>query len=133
MGAQGFAASIQGLGCMGMSCAYTDPDFRGSDEESTAVIHKAIDLGVTLLDTSNVYGPFTNEVLVGKLLHGLICCFVRYQQLLLRACSLRLLACWPCPCACINAVYGCDCSKLQFKVSTGCTVTLFRKSHSQFS
>ena len=55
---------------MGMSCAYTDPNFKGSDEESTAVIHKAIDLGVTLLDTSDVYGPFTNEVLVGRLLTG---------------------------------------------------------------
>ncbi len=55
--------SAQGLGCMGMSQAYGDP----SDEaESVATIHRAIDLGVTLLDTANVYGAGANEELVGR-------------------------------------------------------------------
>jgi aryl-alcohol dehydrogenase-like predicted oxidoreductase len=57
-----------GLGCMGMSVAYTGA---GSDEaESIRTIHRAIDLGVTLIDTAEVYGPFTNEELVGRALKG---------------------------------------------------------------
>ena len=56
-----------GLGCMGMSWAYgTDPDA----DDPNAVIGRALDLGVTLIDTSDVYGPFTNEELVGKALAG---------------------------------------------------------------
>lgn len=54
------------LGCMGMSMAYKDMSSPVTDEESIATIHKALDLGVTFLDTSDVYGPFTNEELVGK-------------------------------------------------------------------
>jgi aryl-alcohol dehydrogenase-like predicted oxidoreductase len=50
-----------GLGCMGMSQSYGTPD----DEESVATIHRALDLGVTLLDTADSYGPHTNERLVG--------------------------------------------------------------------
>jgi aryl-alcohol dehydrogenase-like predicted oxidoreductase len=57
-----------GLGCMGMSWAYGE---EGRDEaQSTAVIRRALDLGVTLIDTSDMYGPFTNEELVGRALQG---------------------------------------------------------------
>ncbi len=53
---------LQGLGCMGMSEFYGT----GDDAESIATIHRALDLGVTLLDTADMYGPFTNEQLVGR-------------------------------------------------------------------
>ncbi|AYF79423.1 aldo/keto reductase [Nocardia yunnanensis] len=59
--------SAQGLGCMGMSSAYGVHD---DDTESIATIHRALDLGVTLLDTANVYGPETNERLVGRAIAG---------------------------------------------------------------
>ncbi len=52
-------------GCMGMSTAYKDIATPVTDDESIAVIDKALQLGVTFLDTSDVYGPFTNEELVG--------------------------------------------------------------------
>jgi aryl-alcohol dehydrogenase-like predicted oxidoreductase len=54
--------SALGLGCMGMSDFYG----AGDDDESVATIHRALDLGVTLLDTSDMYGPHTNEELVGR-------------------------------------------------------------------
>ncbi|WP_432987803.1 aldo/keto reductase [Dactylosporangium sp. CA-233914] len=54
--------SALGLGCMGMSEFYGP----GDDAESIATIHRALDLGVTLLDTADMYGPFTNEQLVGR-------------------------------------------------------------------
>jgi hypothetical protein len=63
LGSQGLQASVQGLGCMGMSFLYTAVPQQ--EEESIATIHRALELGVTHLDTSDVYGPFTNEVLVG--------------------------------------------------------------------
>ena len=52
----------QGLGCMGMSAFYGQTD----EPESIATIHRALELGVTLLDTADMYGPYTNEQLVGK-------------------------------------------------------------------
>jgi len=58
----GLVVSEMGLGCMGMSEFYGP----GDDRESIAVIHRAIELGVTLVDTADVYGPFTNEALVGR-------------------------------------------------------------------
>ncbi len=62
LGSQGLMASQIGLGCMGMSEFYGEQN----DEESIKTIHKAFDLGVTFYDTANMYGPFTNEILVGK-------------------------------------------------------------------
>jgi aryl-alcohol dehydrogenase-like predicted oxidoreductase len=62
LGSQGLETSRQGLGCMGMSEFYGEAD----DAESIATIHRALELGVTLLDTSDIYGPFTNERLVGR-------------------------------------------------------------------
>ena len=62
LGRSGLAVSAVGLGCMGMSDAYG----AGDDDESVATIHRALDLGVTFLDTSDMYGPFTNEQLVGR-------------------------------------------------------------------
>jgi aryl-alcohol dehydrogenase-like predicted oxidoreductase len=58
--------SILGLGCMGMSEFYG----RRDESEAVATIHRALDLGVTFLDTADMYGPFTNEQLVGKALAG---------------------------------------------------------------
>jgi aryl-alcohol dehydrogenase-like predicted oxidoreductase len=62
LGSQGLEVSAQGLGCMGMSEFYGT----GDEDEATATIHRALDLGVTLLDTADMYGPFTNEELVGR-------------------------------------------------------------------
>jgi aryl-alcohol dehydrogenase-like predicted oxidoreductase len=57
-----------GLGCMGMSWAYNPED--RDEQRSVDTIHRAVDLGVTLIDTADIYGPFTNEELVGKALEG---------------------------------------------------------------
>lgn len=66
LGQQGLEVSALGLGCMGMSQSYGVPD----DAESVATIHRAIELGVTLFDTAEVYGPYTNEELLGRALKG---------------------------------------------------------------
>ena len=62
LGNQGLTVSELGLGCMGMSEFYGGRD----EQEAIATIHHALDLGVTLLDTADMYGPFTNEQLVGR-------------------------------------------------------------------
>jgi len=62
LGSQGLTVSELGLGCMGMSEFYGT----GDEAESIATIHRALELGVTSLDTADMYGPFTNEQLVGK-------------------------------------------------------------------
>jgi aryl-alcohol dehydrogenase-like predicted oxidoreductase len=66
LGRQGLEVSAIGLGCMGMSQSYGVPD----DPESIATVHRALDLGVTYFDTAEVYGPFTNEKLLGQALKG---------------------------------------------------------------
>lgn len=67
LGSQGLQVSRIGLGCMGMSDFYKGI---GSEEDSIATIHYALFNGVTFLDTADMYGPFTNEVLVGKAIKG---------------------------------------------------------------
>jgi aryl-alcohol dehydrogenase-like predicted oxidoreductase len=66
LGREGLVVSALGLGCMGMSEFYGT----GDEEESVATIHRAVELGVTFLDTADIYGPFTNERLVGKAIAG---------------------------------------------------------------
>lgn len=68
LGRSGPEVGAVGLGCMGMSWAY-GADER-DDEASVAVLHRALEVGVTLIDTADVYGPFTNEELVGRALAG---------------------------------------------------------------
>ena len=67
LGTQGLETSAMGLGCMGMSEFYGD---RSDHGESMATIHRALELGVNFLDTADMYGPHTNEQLVGKAIKG---------------------------------------------------------------
>src|SRR5256885_12784980 len=65
LGRGGLEVSTLGLGCMGMSWSYGPPKDR---REMTALLHAAVDRGVTFFDTAEVYGPFTNETLLGEAL-----------------------------------------------------------------
>ena len=63
LGSQGLEVSAQGLGCMGMSAFYGPPK---PEQDMIELIHHAINSGITFLDTSDLYGPHTNEILIGK-------------------------------------------------------------------
>ncbi len=67
LGKLGLKVSIIGLGCMGMSEFYKGGD---GEQESVSTIHRALDLGMSFLDTADMYGPFTNEILVGRAIKG---------------------------------------------------------------
>ncbi|HEY8312496.1 MAG TPA: aldo/keto reductase, partial [Gemmatimonadaceae bacterium] len=60
LGTQGLTVSAIGLGCMGMTASYGSPEER-DEREAVATLHRALEIGVTFLDTAEVYGPFTNE------------------------------------------------------------------------
>ena len=66
LGSQGLDVSAEGLGCMGMTWAYG----AGDEQSGLETIHRALELGVTLLDTAEAYGPYTNEELVGRAIAG---------------------------------------------------------------
>ncbi len=66
LGTQGLAVSAMGLGCMGMSDFYGPRD----EAESVATLHRALEIGVTFLDSADMYGPFKNEELLGRALRG---------------------------------------------------------------
>src|SRR2546422_9505051 len=69
LGRSTLEVSAIGLGCMGMSFAYGTPEER-DEQESIATLHRAIELGVTLFDTAEAYGPYTNEELLARALKG---------------------------------------------------------------
>jgi aryl-alcohol dehydrogenase-like predicted oxidoreductase len=83
LGRNGAEVGAIGLGCMGMSWAYNPED--RDDDRSIRVIHRALELGATLIDTADVYGPYTNEQLVGRALRDR-----REQAVLATKCGLEV-------------------------------------------
>src|SRR5690349_17592567 len=69
LGNNGPQVGVIGLGCMGMTHSY-DMETPRDEATSVAVIHQALDLGMTLMDTADAYGPYTNEELIGRALAG---------------------------------------------------------------
>src|SRR5579862_6793604 len=67
LGSQGLRVSTLGLGCMNLSVGYSSPP---SEAQALQLLSRAVELGVTLFDTAEMYGPFRNEILVGKGLYG---------------------------------------------------------------
>jgi aryl-alcohol dehydrogenase-like predicted oxidoreductase len=70
LGSQGLEVSAQGLGCMGLSHAYGTAK---TQEETTPLIHHAVEQGVTFFDTADMYGPHENEILLGQVTHSQLC------------------------------------------------------------
>jgi aryl-alcohol dehydrogenase-like predicted oxidoreductase len=89
LGTSGLEVSAIGLSCMGMSFSYGPPKDR---QEMTALLRAAVERGVTFFDTAEVYGPFTNEELVGEALapfHRQVVIATKLLQLRSRGCSLK--------------------------------------------
>lgn len=67
LGKQGLQVPMQGLGCLGMSAFYSGYDSADAQQESLDVIDRALELGCNFFDTADIYGPYTNEELLGNL------------------------------------------------------------------
>ena len=80
LGSEGLEVPAQGLGCMGMSAYYGPPK---PESDMIALLHHAINSGITFLDTSDIYGPFTNEILLGKVYISPLYLFILYYVILL--------------------------------------------------
>ncbi|HVA38899.1 MAG TPA: aldo/keto reductase [Candidatus Dormibacteraeota bacterium] len=70
LGSSGISVGEIGYGCMGLTWAYGEPVDAAREADAVALIHRAVELGVTLFDTADMYGPFTNEELLGRALRG---------------------------------------------------------------
>ena len=97
LGSQGLEVSQQGLGCMGMSAFYGPP---GPEQEMIDLIHHAVESGVTFIDTADMYGPHTNEILVGKVGNQIpsilvmwIWCYISFENMG-HACEHRSICSW---------------------------------------
>ena len=89
LGSQGLEVSAQGLGCMGMSFSYGLPK---PEDDMISLIRHAISSGITFLDTSDMYGPHTNEILLGKVINSLsISICHQFQQFLIFCCALGIV------------------------------------------
>lgn len=87
LGSQGLEVSVQGLGCMGMSSNYGPAK---PEPDMIALIHHAVQSGVTFLDSADIYGPYTNEVLLGKV-HSLSCLISNVTVFLSYCCCYEMI------------------------------------------